>query len=335
MFPNEVSLLWNERMEKRTLGQTTLTVSRIVLGTMTFGGQVDEAVAASMVDCCLDRGLNFIDTANVYNAGESERILGKVLQGRRDRVILATKVGNKMGEGPDDRGLSRAAIRKGIEDSLRRLRTDYVDLYYLHQPDYTVPLEKSLEAMDRLVHAGKIRFLGASNYAGWQVCRMLWLAERNGWQSVRVLQPMYNLVARGIEQEFLPMCRAFGLAVVAYNPLAGGLLTGKHQLEAPQPGTRFDRMPVYRDRYWNAANFAVVRELSERAQTAGRSLLSVALGWLLHHTGIDGIILGASRQEQLQQNLAALDDGPLPLDLVSACDRVWQGLRGVAPPYNR
>jgi aryl-alcohol dehydrogenase-like predicted oxidoreductase len=322
-------------MEKRTLGQTPLTVSRIALGTMTFGAQVDEAGAATMVDCCLDRGVNFIDTANVYNAGRSEEILGRVLQGRRDRVVLATKVGIKMGEGPDASGLSQAAIMRGIEDSLRRLRTDHVDLYYLHQPDTTIRPEESLEAMDRLVRAGKVRYLGASNYAAWQVCRLLWLAEQNGWQPLSVVQPLYNVLARGIEPEFLPMCREFGLAVVAYNPLAGGLLTGKHRFEAPLPGSRFERMPAYRDRYWHRANFAAVQELSDAARAAGRSLVSLALGWLLHHAGIDGVILGASSLEQLQQNLAAVEDGPLPPELVAACDQVWAALRGVGPTYNR
>jgi aryl-alcohol dehydrogenase-like predicted oxidoreductase len=322
-------------MEKRPLGQTPLTVSRVALGTMTFGAQVDEAAAASMVDCCLERGLNFIDTANVYNAGRAEEILGRILQSRRDRVVLATKVGIKMGDGPGESGLSQTAIVKGIEDSLRRLRTDHVDLYYLHQPDYAIRPVESLEAMDRLVRAGKVRFLGASNYAAWQVCRMLWLSEQNGWQPLSVVQPLYNVLARGIEPEFLPMCREFGLAVVAYNPLAGGLLTGKHRFEAPQPGTRFERMPAYRDRYWHPANFAAVQELSDAARAAGRSLVSLALGWLLHHAGVNGVILGASSPEQLQENLDAVEDGPLPPELVAACDQVWAALRGVGPTYNR
>jgi 1-deoxyxylulose-5-phosphate synthase len=322
-------------MEKRILGRTTLRVSRVALGTMTFGAQADEAAAASMVDCCLERGISLIDTANVYNRGEAETILGKALRGRRDRVVLATKVGIKMGDGPGESGLSRAAIVKGLDDSLRRLGTDHVDLYYLHQPDDAVPLEESLSAMDGLVRAGKARFVGASNYAGWQACRMLWLAEKQGWQGVSVVQPMYNLLARGVEQEFLPMCRAFGLAVLAYNPLAGGLLTGKHQPDNPLPGSRFERMPAYRDRYWHPANFAAVRELSDVARAAGRSLVSLALGWLLHHACVDGVVLGASRLEQLQQNLAAVDDGPLPAEAVAACDSVWATLRGVTPRYNR
>jgi aryl-alcohol dehydrogenase-like predicted oxidoreductase len=322
-------------MEQRTLGTTDLAVSRVCLGTMTFGGQVDAAAAAAMVDYALDHGINFIDTANVYNAGHAEQVLGQVLRGRRDRVVLASKVGLKMGEGPDDRGLSRAALVKGIEGSLRRLGTDYLDLYYLHQPDYAVGLEESLQTLDQLVRQGKVRFPGASNYASWQVCRMLWLAQTNGWQPVRVVQPLYNLIARGIEQEFLPMCQDLRLAAVAYNPLAGGLLTGKHQSAAPLAGTRFERMPAYRDRYWHAANFEAVRELAAVAAAAGRSLVGLALAWLLHHTGVAGVVVGASSLEQLKENLTALEQGPLAPETVAACDRVWRTLRGVSPAYNR
>jgi aryl-alcohol dehydrogenase-like predicted oxidoreductase len=322
-------------MQLHTLGRTGYSVSPICLGTMTFGAQTDEAAARSMVDLCLERGINFFDTANVYNAGRSEEILGRLLAGRRDRVVLATKVGNKMSDQPHDHGLARAAIVKGIEDSLRRLQTDYVDLYYLHQPDYTVPLEETLGVMDELVRAGKVRWIAASNYAAWQLAAMLWLAEKYGWQPVAVVQPMYNLLARGIEQELLPMCRQFGLAVVPYNPLAGGLLTGKHPPQAPLAGTRFTRMPIYKDRYWHQANFEAVQRLSEIANAAGRSLTRLSLGWLLHHTDMASIILGASKLAHLEENLAALDDGPLPAETLAACDEVWKTLRGVTPQYNR
>jgi 1-deoxyxylulose-5-phosphate synthase len=308
---------------------------RAMLGTMTFGAQVNEAVAASMVDYAITRGFNVIDTANVYAGGESERILGRVLRGRRDRVRLATKVGIKVGDGATDAGLSLAAITKAVEDSLRRLQTDYLDLYYLHQPDYAIRPEDTLEAMDRLVRAGKVREIGASNFAGWQVCRLLWVAERAGWLPVRVVQPLYNLLARGVEQEFLPACRAFGLTVVAYNPLAGGLLTGKHNPVAPLAGTRFETMPIYKDRYWHCANFDAVNQLADASRLGGRSLISTALNWLLHHAKVDSIVLGASRLDQLEQNLAALNDGPLPAELVAVCDEVWNHLRGVSAKYNR
>jgi aryl-alcohol dehydrogenase-like predicted oxidoreductase len=322
-------------MESRTLGDTDLVVSRIALGTMTFGAQVDEANAAVMVDQCLEHGAPFIDTANAYNAGRSEEMLGRILKGRRDRVVLASKVGIKMGDGPDERGLSRAAIARGIDESLRRLQTDRLDLYYLHQPDPATPLDESLEAMDRLVRGGKVRYVGASNYAAWQVCRMLGLAEASGWPAVRVVQPMYNLLARGIEPELLPMCRSFGLSTVAYNPLAGGLLTGKHSDEAPIAGSRFERMPAYRDRYWHPANLTAVRELAKAAQAEGRSLVNLAFCWMLHHTPVDCVIIGASSPRQLRENLEAAGSGPLNPEAIAACDAVWKHIRGPVPQYNR
>jgi 1-deoxyxylulose-5-phosphate synthase len=322
-------------MAGRTLGETSLSVSPLTLGTMTIGSQVDEPTARSMIDLCLERGVNFLDAANVYNAGKTEEILGRIIAGRRDRFVLASKVGIKNDQLPDEGGLSRAAIMKGVENSLRRLKTDYLDLYYLHQPDYSVPLEESLAAMDELVRAGKVRVLGASNYASWQVCRLLWLAEKSGWQPVQVVQPMYNLLARGIEQELLPMCQAFGLAVVPYNPLAGGLLTGKHHQAAPLPDSRFARMSLYKDRYWHAANFEAVQRLTQIAASCGRSLTRLALGWLLHHGNVTSVIIGASKIEHLRDNLAVLDDGPLPPEALTACDEVWRTLRGVTPQYNR
>jgi aryl-alcohol dehydrogenase-like predicted oxidoreductase len=302
---------------------------------MTFGAQTDEAAARAMVETCLERGINFFDTANVYNQGASEIILGKALKGRRDRVVLASKVAGKMGPAPDQSGLSRAAIVRAIDESLARLQTDYLDIYYLHWPDYAVPLEESFGAMEQLVRAGKIRHVGASNFASWQVVRMLWLASEKKLPVVGVTQPMFNLIARGIEQEFLPMCREFGVATVVYNPLAGGLLTGKQKFAAPLPGTRFDKNQAYLDRYWHEQNFSALQELEETARAAGRSLVSLALGWLLHHATIDGVIIGASRLEHLQENMRAADDGPLPPEALAACDRVWGRLRGPSPKYNR
>ena len=164
---------------------------------------------------------------------------------------------------------------------------------------------------------------------------MLWLAEANSWQPVTVVQPMYNLLARGIEQEFLPMCKNYGLAVVPYNPLAGGLLTGKHKVAAPIPDTRFERMPLYKDRYWHEANFAAVEELTKIAKASGRSLTRLALSWLLHNAAVTSVIIGASRLEQLQDNLATLDDKALSAEALAACDEVWKRLRGITPTYNR
>lgn len=322
-------------MDRVHLKHTDLEVSRLCFGTMTFGGQTGADEAARMVDRCLDAGINFFDTANVYNNGASEEMLGRVLKGRRNGVVLASKVRGKMGEGADQSGLSRAAVRRGIDESLRRLGTDCLDVYYLHQPDYAVPVEETLEAMDGLVRAGKVRWPASSNYSGWQVVEMLWKAEKRGFRPAWITQPMYNLLARGIEQEYLPMCREFGVSTVVYNPLAGGLLTGKHTREAPAAGTRFDNNQMYLDRYWHPACFDAVEELRAVAARAGRSLVSLALNWLLHHTAADCVILGASRIAQLEDNLAAAAGGPLADDTLAACDAVWDRLRGVTPKYNR
>jgi len=322
-------------MDNVTLKHTNLNVSRICFGAMTFGGQTDEPAAARMLDRCADAGINFLDTANVYNAGASEEMLGRLLSGKRDRFIIASKVRNKMGDGPDMDGLSRAAIHRAIDDSLRRLRMDYLDMYYLHLPDYAAPIEESLEAMNDVVKQGKVRYLASSNYSAAQMVEMFWIAEKQGYQAPWIAQPMYNLIARGIEQEYLPMCKRFEVSNIVYNPLAGGLLTGKHRRDAPIPGTRFDNNRMYLDRYWHAQDFDAVDQLSKVAEAAGRSLLSLSLNWLYHHTASDCIILGASRMEHLEQNLNALKDGPLTKDTLEACDKVWADLRGPTPKYNR
>ncbi|MCX6624765.1 MAG: aldo/keto reductase [Acidobacteria bacterium] len=301
---------------------TDLNVSRLCFGTMTFGGQADEAAARAMIDRCLEAGINFIR-------------VGKARRGGRQDVILASKVRGKMGDAPEESGLSRAAMRKGIEDSLRRLGTDYLDLYYLHQPDYAVPVEETLETMDELVREGKVRYPAVSNYAAWQVTEMLFLAEKKGYKPATISQPMYNLLARVIEQEYLPMAKHFGVATVVYNPLAGGLLTGKQNKSAPIGGSRFDQNKMYLDRYWHDPVFDALEDVRAIARRAGRSMVSLALNWLLHHSQADCVILGASRLEQVNENLAAAEEGPLGEDILEACDAVWERLRGVSPKYNR
>jgi 1-deoxyxylulose-5-phosphate synthase len=322
-------------MQRVTLKHTGLTVSRICFGTMTFGKQVDQAGAKAMVDRCLDAGINFFDTANIYQRGEAEVCLGQALGARRQHVVVASKVRGKMGEDAGQSGLSLAAIFRAVEESLKRLRTDYLDIYYLHQPDYAVPIDETLDAMEQLVRQGKVRYPASSNYAAWQVTAMLSLAEKRGFRPACITQPMYNLLARGIEQEYLPMAETLGVSTIVYNPLAGGLLTGKHNPAQPQPGGRFDNNQMYLDRYWHPQYFEAVTELRKVAQRAGRSLISLSLSWLLHHAPIDGVILGASRLDQLNENLQACADGPLPEDALAGCDQVWANLRGVTPKYNR
>ena len=322
-------------MDQVTLSSTGLKVSRLCFGTMTFGGQTDEPAAVQMVERCLDEGINFFDTANAYTGGQSEILLGRALKGRRDRAIVASKVANKVGDAPDQKGLSRPAIRRAIDDSLKRLDMDYLDLYYMHLPDYLTPIEESLDAMSELVKEGKVRHVAQSNYAGWQVVDMHWIAARHGYAPPVVSQPMYNLLARGIEQEFLPMSKNFKIANVVYNPLAGGLLTGKHNSQEPIRGSRFDKNKMYLDRYWHADDFSAVDAVREIAQKSGRSMISLALCWLLHHTSIECVILGASKIEHLDQNLAAVKEGPLNAETIAELDKVWERLRGVTPKYNR
>lgn len=323
-------------MEYRTLPNTGLKVSRVSFGTMTFGSQAEEGVARRMIDLCLGAGINFIDTANIYNRGLSETIVGKLLKGRRDKVVLATKVRGKMGDAPDESGLSRAAIRKAVDASLQRLQTDYVDLYYLHQPDYDVPIEETLAAMDELVKAGKVRYPAVSNYASWQVAEIHCISQKNGYLPPFISQPMYNLLARAIEDEYLPFCKRYGVAVVPYNPLAGGLLTGKQSRgNKPIAGSRFDGNTMYLDRYWHEADFAAVEELKTVARHAGKTLVELALRWVLSQDQVDSVILGASGLGQLEENLKVCEGQKLPNDVLQRCDDVWRRLRGVTPKYNR
>lgn len=319
----------------RRLSKTNLNVSRVCLGTMTFGGQLDEKSSEQLVHFCIDKGVNFFDTANVYGKGLSEEILGKIIRGCREKVVLATKVCGRMGDDPNQAGLSSKAIVRAVEESLSRLQTDYLDIYYFHQPDYSVAIEESLEAADRLFGEGKIRYLGISNYAAWQVSELLSTARMNKWIAPNISQPMYNLLARGIEQEYIPMARELDVGMVVYNPLAGGLLTGKHNFERYTPGTRFDGNKMYQDRYWNEVNFHAISDLKSLAESHGCSLRGIALNWILHHTPIETMILGASSLDQMKQNLVTCEEGPLPTEVLEGCDRIWENLRGVPPSYNR
>jgi aryl-alcohol dehydrogenase-like predicted oxidoreductase len=319
----------------KKLNHTDLNVSRLCFGTMTFGKPSDQAESTRLVDQCIEAGINFFDTANMYQLGVAETMLGEALKSRRKNIVLASKVRFKMGDAPDQSGLSRKAILRAVEDSLKRLQTDYLDIYYLHFPDYEVPIEETLDTLEQLVKQGKIRYPATSNYAAWQQTEMLWIAEKKNYKPAVITQPMYNLLARGIEQEWLPMTKRYGLSNIVYNPLAAGLLTGKHQMQTVTPGTRFDNNKLYQDRYWHKQDFEAVEKLKAISHKSRRSLISIAFNWLLHHTASDCVILGASRPEQLAQNLAACEEGPLPQDVVSACDELWKELRGPIPVYNR
>ncbi len=312
------------------LGSDGPTLGRVALGTMTFGTQVDEPTAQRMVERCLDAGVTMFDTANTYTGGRSEELLGRIVAPIRQEVLLASKVGGQSG----DRPLSADTIRREVDASLRRLGTDYLDLYYLHRPDPSTPLEETLPALQELVASGKVRFLGLSNYAAWQVGELLHLAGDG--PAPRVSQPMYNLLARRIEEEYVAFSSHHGLVNIVYNPLAGGLLTGKHRAdEPPPPGTRF-RSSNYRNRYWNEQQFRAVSELSAIAASTGCSLVELALGWLRSRPVVTTILLGASRFEHLDENLRAAVAGPSPdVDTCRRVDEVWAQLRGIAPAYNR
>lgn len=322
-------------MERRTLAHTDLEVSRVCMGTMTFGSQTNVEDARTMVDMCLDRGVNFFDTANVYNQGVSEEITGQVLGARRKDIVLASKVRGAMGDPTEYVGLSRDAMRRGIEDTLRRLGTDYLDLYYLHLPDYDTPIEETLETMEAIRAEGLVRYPATSNYSAWQMAEMFAICEREGWATPHVAQPMYNLAARGIEQEYLPFTERYEISNVVYNPLAGGLLTGKQSAGTPLAGTRFDGNQMYLDRFWHDQYFHAVEEVKSVAAAAGVTPVELALGWLRAQDGADCIILGASKIAQLEQNLAAFDSDPLSQETLDACEPIWDRLRGPTPNYNR
>jgi aryl-alcohol dehydrogenase-like predicted oxidoreductase len=312
--------------------------SALVLGTMTFGAQVDADAAREMVDRCLAAGVVAIDTANVYAGGASEEIVGQVIRGRRDDVVLATKVGLPTDEAEGDPPLSPAAIRRCIEHSLRRLGTDHVDLYYLHAPDRRTPIADTLATMDELVRAGKVRRVGTSNYAAWQLADIDACAAARGFVRPTVSQILYNLLGRRVEDEYVEFAATHDIANVAYNPLAGGLLTGKHAANDVPDGGRFGTSalgPQYRQRYWHDATFAAVEALAGIAARAGLTLVELAYRWLRSRPGADAIVLGASSVGQLTANLAAATGPDLSAEVLSACDDVWSRLRGPAPDYNR
>ena len=323
-------------MDTRRLQHTDLEVSRLCLGTMTFGSQVTESEAKTMVDHCLDNGLNFVDTANVYNDGTAEEITGRCLKGRRHQVVLASKVRGAMGNPVRYEGLSREAMRLSVEESLRRLQTDYLDLLYLHMPDDRVPIAETLETLHELRLEGKIRYGGTSNYAAWQLCEMFSACDKHGWIRIAVSQPMYNVLARGIEQEYIPFAKKYGVSIIAYNPLAGGLLTGKQSLQrGPLAGTRFDGNERYLNRYWHEGYFQAVEKTKEVSERAGRPLLEIAFRWLLDQDTVDSVIVGASKLAHLKANLAAAATAPLTAEIRENCEAVWRELRGPTPFYNR
>jgi len=312
------------------LGRTGLPVSRLCLGTMTFGLQCDEPASAAIMDRAAAGGITFFDTADVYpvgggldTVGRTEEIVGRWLAPRRHDVVIATKCSGAMSGRPWDRGTSRKHILDAIEGSLRRLRTDYVDLYQLHHPDPATPIDETLRALDDVVRAGKARYVGCSNFPAYKVARALGRSEVLGVCRFDSVQPRYNLLFRQIERELLPLCLEEGIGVIPYNPIAGGLLSGKHRREAgPTAGTRFtlgNAAERYQDRYWHEREFATVDALRPLAQEAGLPLAGLAVAWTLAHPAITSAIIGASRPEQLDDLLVAVEK-PISADLKARLD---------------
>ena len=317
---------------------TELDLTRPVLGTMAFGDTVDERVAADMVDAALAAGITHIDTANGYAGGESERILSRVLRGRRDEVALATKAGIPHPDSGDHSPLSPAGLRASLDGSLARLGTDHVDLFYLHQPDRAVPLRDTLATVAEFVAEGKVRALGVSNYAAWQIAEINHLADEVGAPRPIVAQQVYNLIARRIEDEYAEFAAVTGLVTMVYNPLGGGLLTGKHTFDADPAEGRFgdSRLAaMYKQRYWNAAVFDAIGDLATLAEKAGIPMTELALRWLVSKPAAGPILLGGSKVGHLQANIDAIAAGPLDADLVAECDDVGAAVRGAMPNYNR
>ncbi|MFC4469768.1 aldo/keto reductase [Streptomyces xiangluensis] len=313
-------------------------LSRLVLGTMTFGDTVDASSAANMLDAALDAGITGVDTANGYAGGESERILAALLPGRRDRIVLATKAGIPHPDQGDNAPLSAAGLRTALEGSLKRLGTDSVDLFYLHQPDRATPLAETLTTVAQFVAEGKIRALGVSNYAAWQISQLVRTADELGAPRPVIAQQMHNLLARRIEEEYVEYAAVTGMRTMVYNPLGGGLLTGRHHFERPPESGRFGDSKVaemYRRRYWDERLFTAVDQLSTIAEAAGIPLTDLALRWLLDRDSTDALLLGGSSTTHLLANITAADNGPLPTDVTAACDEIGKALRGPMPAYNR
>ena len=304
-------------METVNLGRSGLRVSRLCLGTMLFGSQCDEPSSFAIMDAAAEVGIDFFDVADVYPVpvspstwGRSEEIVGRWLLGKRERFVVATKCGNRVGPGANDQGGGRKHVIEACEASLRRLRTDRIDLFYLHHPDAGAPLDETLEAFDRLVRGGKVLYVGLSNFEAWQVGLALALIAERRLSRLAALQPRYNLLHRPYERDLFPLARAAGIGVVPYNPLAAGMLAGRYRRgEAPPEGSRFARGDygrMYQGRYWSDRMFDVAEAVAEIARAEGLTPTQVALAWLLANDAVTAPIVGASRPEQLRDSAGAV-----------------------------
>jgi aryl-alcohol dehydrogenase (NADP+) len=319
-------------MQHVRLGRTGLRVSKLCLGTMTFGLQCDEPTSTAILDRAIAAGITFLDTADAYplggtleTIGRTEEIIGRWMKGRRQDVVLATKCFAPTSRRPWDQGNSRKHILDAVDASLRRLQADYIDLYQLHGPDPSTPIDETLRALEDITRAGKVRYVGCSNFLAYQVARAIGRSEALNIVRFDSVQPRYNLLFREIERELLPLCAEEGIGVIPYNPIAGGFLSGKHNREAgPEEGSRFTLGTAagrYQDRYWHEAMFATVEELRPLAASAGMPLATMALSWVLANPAVTTPIIGASRPEQLDDLVAAVEK-PLPPDLKTRLDEM-------------
>lgn len=327
-------------MKHVKFGGTGLRVSGLCLGTMTFGLQCDVPASHAIMDAAAEGGIDFFDTADTYplgggkpTLGRTEEIIGGWMKGKRHSFILATKCVGSMGPKPWDGGMSRKHVLDAIDASLKRLQTDYIDLYQIHHWDPHTSILEVMEALDTIVRQGKVRYVGVSNWLAHKVTRALGYSELRHLVRIASCQPRYNMLFRPYERDLLPMCQEEGIAVIPYNPLAGGMLTGKHQADAPPtPGSRFtlgEAGPRYQERYWNRREFETVEALKPVAAEAGMSMATMAMRWVISNPAITAPIVGASRPEQLKDTLAAAEAGPLPADLKAKLDDLTHEWRAV------
>ena len=295
-------------MKYRKLGNSGLKVSEIGLGGNVFGKWADEQTSIDVINHALDLGINYIDTADMYGQGRSEEVVGKAVKGKRSQIVIATKFGYPMGDGPNNSGAWRYYIMKAIDASLKRLQTDYIDLYQIHLPDLTTPIEETLRAFDDLVRTGKVRYIGCSNFAAWQLCEALWISKVNNLQSFVTVQPRYNLLERQIEAELVPCCQAYNIGVIPWGPLVGGFLTGKYRQkqEAP-PDTRLSKsFPLY-DNIFTEVNWNKLAKLEDFATERGHQVGELAIAWLLAKPWLSTVIAGARKVEQVAANVTAAE----------------------------
>lgn len=321
------------RLEYRNLGRSGLKVSPFCFGTMTFGdspwklGGVDQTMATKMIDMAIDAGINFVDSADVYSNGESEQLLGVALRGRRQNIVIATKAHGRMGPGPNDRGTSRVHLMAAAEASLRRLGTDYIDLYQMHSWDASTPIDETLLGLDQLVRDGKVRYIGLSNYAAWQIAKAVGVSDLKGSTRYISAQMHYSLVNRDLEHDVIPACLDAGIGILPWSPLSGGFLSGKYRSGQADKGTRFGDRDMWFPRFDRDLGFRTLEPLERIAGEHGVSMAAVSLAWLRDRPGVSSVIIGARNLQQLEDNLKAHE---LVLD-TSAVDELEEVTRPEQP----